>query len=345
MAEVNDTKFDVRRHAQRLINAGHSPNTAWKAAEEMAKSHTKEPKTVKAVSSAPLKKKSIDDYVAEALALDEDEAQRAGAIGYMARAMVQATMPHSRVEGSEFERRNGNFFISMLAPSRIGLPYGALPRLIMAWMTGEVVRTKNRELVLGDSLSAFMRELHLLPTGGRWGSITRIKNQMNRLLACSVTCTYDNGVNFALKHITPVENAVLWWDPKDPEQKSLWESTLTLSERFFEEVTASPVPVNMRTLEALRGSSMNLDIYCWLTYRNFYAKRPSRIPWETLQAQFGAGYPETALGKRHFKSKFLEALKKVGIAYPEAQRLQAETDVLVYVPGYPDVAPLVPKES
>ena len=142
-----------------------------------------------------------------------------------------------------------------------------------------------------------------------------------------------------------VDKYNLWWHPKNPDQQSLWQSTVTLSDNFFQEITTSPIPVSMRTLEALKGSSMDLDIYCWLTYRNFYAQRPSRILWETLQAQFGAGYPETALGKRHFKSKFLEALKKVGNAYPEAQKLRAETDALIYVPGFPDVSPIVPSNG
>jgi hypothetical protein len=61
--------------------------------------------------------------------------------------------------------------------------------------------------------------------------------------------------------------------------------------------------------------------------------------------QFGAGYPETPQGKRDFKKKFLLALKKVGSAYSEAQKLQAEEDVLIYVPGFPDVAPVVTKET
>jgi hypothetical protein len=61
-----------------------------------------------------------------------------------------------------------------------------------------------------------------------------------------------------------------------------------------------------------------------------------------LQRQFGAGYPETVRGRLDFKRKFLLALKKVAEVYPEAQKLRAETDVLVYVPGYPDVAPITP---
>jgi hypothetical protein len=288
-------------------------------------------------------KKSIDDYVAEILALDEEEARKAGAIGFMARCLVQASMPHSKPQGNEFIRRNGSFRLAMW--SLDGLPYGTIPRLIMSWITTEAVRTKSRDLVLGDNLSDFMSSLGLLRTGGARGDITRLKNQMTRLLSCAITCTYDNGKHFAVKHVTPVESANLWWDPKNPEQISLWESTLTLNSTFFAEVISSPVPLRMSTLAALRGSSMALDVYNWLTYRNFYAQLPSRIPWEALQAQFGAGYPMDTRGKRNFKQKFLLSLKKVGIAYPEAQKLRAETDYLLYVPGLPDVAPITSAET
>jgi len=35
----------------------------------------------------------VQDIIAHALAIEAEEAQKAGALGYMARAMVQATMP------------------------------------------------------------------------------------------------------------------------------------------------------------------------------------------------------------------------------------------------------------
>jgi hypothetical protein len=42
-------------------------------------------------------------------------------------ALVQATLPHSKPESNEFERCNGAFTLVMLAPSKIGLPYGVIP--------------------------------------------------------------------------------------------------------------------------------------------------------------------------------------------------------------------------
>jgi hypothetical protein len=290
-------------------------------------------------------KKSIDDYIAEVLALDEEEAQRAGAIGYMARAMIQATMPHSKPKELYFLRQNGKFTLSMSANPKIGLPFGVLPRLILSWVTSEVVRKKEQTVMLGSSMSEFMNAMGLSVTGGKEGSIGRFKNHMLRLFTTGVSCIYEGEKETGALNFYIADKYHLWWEPQTPDQLSLWESEVTLSQRFYEEIMKAPVPVRLHTLRTLKTSSLALDIYCWLTYRNSYAQRPSRIPWEALQAQFGAGYPETPQGKRDFKKKFLLALKQVGMVYPEALKLQAETDVLVYVPGYPDVAPLVPKET
>lgn len=70
---------------------------------------------------------AIDRLVNEALAIEAESAQEAGALGFMARAMTLATLPHRKVEGNEFERRNGKFTLSLMAPSKIGLPYGSIP--------------------------------------------------------------------------------------------------------------------------------------------------------------------------------------------------------------------------
>jgi hypothetical protein len=42
---------------------------------------------------------SVERLITEALAIQAEEAQEAGAVWFMARAMVQATLPHRRVAG------------------------------------------------------------------------------------------------------------------------------------------------------------------------------------------------------------------------------------------------------
>jgi hypothetical protein len=257
--------------------------------------------------------------------------------GFLARAMVLASMPHSEPKDTYFERKNGNYTLSMNANPKIGLPYGPIPRLLFAWITTEAVRTKQRTLVLGKSLSAFMRDLEIEPTGGRKGTITMLKEQMRRLFSTTISCTYsdeerDSGVQMLL-----VDKYDLWWTPKEPNQLGLADSTITLSEKFFGEITKSPVIFYMEALKALRKSPMALDIYMWLTYKNSFSKQPLNISWEALQLQFGAGYPQDARGKANFKSKFKEALKKVAVVYPDVKKNKALKDGLKYVPGDPHV--------
>ena len=283
--------------------------------------------------------RNIDRLITEALAIEAQEAKEAGALGFISRALTLATMPHRQVDTNEFQRTNGAFTLSMMAPTQVGLPYGSIPRLLMAWLTTEAVKTKERELVLGDSMSEFMRQLDLVPTGGRWGSITRLKEQSKRLFASSVTCIYSDSEQDALINIRVVKNAHLWWSPKNPEQASLWKSTVTLSEEFFEEAIRNPVPVDMRALKALKRSPMALDIYTWMTYRMSYLRHPIEIPWQALQRQFGADYAEDAQGVRNFRRKFLNHLTKVLVVYPEAKVSDGDIG-LSLKPSRPHVAKL-----
>lgn len=280
---------------------------------------------------------AVHELISQSLAIEALPAKDADALGFMARAMVQATLPHKKVAGNEFTRDNGNFSLTILAPSRIGLPYGTIPRLLLAWITTEAVQTKSRELVLGDSLSQFMSGLDMLPTGGRWGSITRLKEQMRRLFASSITCTYDNGQSWAFQSVPTVDSARLWWSPKMPEQAALWQSSIVLGERFFEEIIKAPVPIDMRALKALRKSPLALDIYMWLTYRLFYLRQPATIPWDALSRQFGSNYKAV----RQFKAAFLRELRKVLVVYPEAKVLAVETGetggALMLMPSRPHI--------
>ena len=181
-------------------------------------------------------------------------------------------------------------------------------------MTEEAVRTQNRELYLGDTLSQFMAELDMVPTGGRWGSITRLKDQTARLFASTVSATYTDKQSQTEAGFRLADRSTLWWDTKTPEQAGLWGSTVKLSETFFNEVIAHPIPVDMRAIKALKKSPLALDIYAWMTYRASYATKPSEIPWQALAMQFGSDYRQI----RDFKAAFIDALRKVYTVYAAA---------------------------
>ncbi|WP_343794259.1 replication protein RepA, partial [Dokdonella soli] len=126
--------------------------------------------------------------------------------------------------------------------------------------------------------------------------------------------------------------AALWWNPKVPGQDTLWQSYVVLSKRFFDAITDSPVPLDMRALRVLKNSPLALDLYAWTTYRMSYLRRRTDIPWKALQLQFGADYADTAQGRQGFKRKLLQALTKVHTVYP-ALRLEVEQDGIQLIPS------------
>lgn len=281
-----------------------------------------------------MNQKNLNKLITESLAISEQEAKEANAIGYMARVLVQANMPHRNPGLVEaWGRRNGSFSMLMQPgyvidrnnqPQNIGLPFGTKPRLIMAFIASEAVKTRSREVVLGRSLSGFMNQLGLIPTGGRWGNINTLKEQMKRLFSATVSFQYDgkteeSGGGFK------IANHFLWvWESGSPRQSTLWESTVTLTQEFYDEIINRPIPLDMRALSALKGSSLAIDIYCWLTYRMSYLKHSTEISWNALAMQFGADYTEV----RDFKKNFIKQLRKVLVVY-DVKASQGEKGLLL----------------
>ena len=257
-----------------------------------------------------------------------------------ARSFVLASLPYKSMPGNVYERKNGNFKLSLVTSYK--LPYGVIPRLLLCFLTREAVRKKSKVIVLGDSLADFMRNLGFIHiSGGRWGSITRLKEGVKRLFSCMITVQWEDKENTLIKNILPVSQAQIynWWN-QNPEQKSLWESTVTLTEEFYQELTTSPIPFRISTLGMLKSSPLAIDIYLWSSYRNSYIVRETMIPWQYLIAQFGSNVPHTPRGFADFKKSFTRGLEKVAAVYPSAEKLRITPKGLLFVPAPPDLPKL-----
>ena len=276
-------------------------------------------------------------------AIEEQSAADADEIGYMARAMIWASMPHSKFEGTHYKRNNGKAIITMVSlDQEIGLPYGKLPRLIIAWMTREAKRTNCRELVLGKSLNEFAGKLGLSTGGGKRGDTSRLKIQATKLFSTVVSLkVYRAGDDFSYQNVMLSDGGMLLWSRIHPNQPSLWESTITLSEQFFFECMHHAVPFDLRVLHALR-SPLAIDIYMWLTWRVGGMRQPTLIPWKSLRLQLGAGYVDTQQGMAHFRAAFNRCLRDIAVLYPDARFCSEPTGLRLYTTSRPHI-PKIPK--
>jgi len=281
---------------------------------------------------------SIGAMIQDALGM-ESEIEKHIAIkhGFMTRALIMATMPHSRVDGNVFSRSNGNYKLHMSCGEAGDLPYGKRPRLIMAYLCSEVVKKKTREVWLGENCSTFMRDLGLHINGGKRGSVPSLKDQLRRLFRASIFFEYktkktisNTGIATYNKldlHINLISKTVEFWEKTSASQIQGWRTQITLSENFYEELMRSPVPIDLNAIHQLRESSLAMDIYVWLTWRIFNLDKPMKFTWQSLMAQFGSDYKFLA----NFKVKFTEQLKKVLQIYPV--KISSVADGLLLFPG------------
>ena len=151
-------------------------------------------------------------------------------LGFMARLLALCSLPRTNPGNRlRYKRVNGPYTLVMNAGDVYKLPYGNLPRLLLAWVTTEAVRTRSRVLVLDDSLSAFMRKLGVYSTSG--GVHTRLRNQMDRLFHASVTLTYEDEQSRRYVSSLITDAGEFWWNPKRPDDRALWESKVELGEK------------------------------------------------------------------------------------------------------------------
>jgi hypothetical protein len=252
----------------------------------------------------------------------------------------QVGLPRSKVEGREFMRRSGAAWLNVQAgyldegdgPVLQPIPYGILPRLALAHVSTHAVRHRTREIPIGDSAAQFLEMMEMGREGRRYSTLRR---QMHALAACRLQLGYK-GRTF---NGQPVEQFDAWLSNKDTNQRTIWPGLMILSEHFYESLIEGAVPLDLRALHALKGSALALDTYIWLAHRLHRIEgRPVVLHWASLRGQFAQEYTGPEADK-HFKNKFLPQLKKVLVAYPQANVKPVKGGLLLSASS----PPIVPK--
>lgn len=265
-------------------------------------------------------------------------------LGFLSRALAQVSLPHSEIKNTHiYQRQSGQFTLSVTAGVE-GLPYGSYPRLLLAWLCSEAVKTQSPNLHLGTNQSDFLKKLNISRQGS---TIAMLKNQTNRLLNSTFKLSYTDVNKKANTRFLIASSDIEFWSPHTQE----WETHLVLSKDFFDDIVNNPVPLDLNVLNAVRKSPLAMDVYTWLVYRSFgiyvTGNQPVKISWSDLQKQFGSNYgvsitdaltSEEILKKENralinFRSSFLEALKKLQTYHPDLNRIISTDSQFLTVGG------------
>lgn len=319
-----------------------APAPARSGREDTRPAKAKPPKPAKPVLSVEVIKPKAAPVTKRSLKLVTASAEIAAArpdgddMAFMHTIMCQVGLPRSKVDGTSFERHSGNSALLVEAGKlwdgeqfvQQEIPYGPMPRLMLAWMNTYAVRFKSQEIPVGDSASEFLRMLGKGTNGGRNSSFATFRKQVQALSACRMTLGFNaNGKAYTYEG-KPIKRFEAWLNNTE-EQRSFWPASISFSDEYFNTLINHAVPLDMRALMALKGSSLAMDVYVWLAERLHRIEgRPLILHWANLRAQFGQEYQGKEADK-NFKKKFLPALQAVQAVYPQAKVKQVRGGLLL----------------
>lgn len=233
--------------------------------------------------------------------------------------LALCSLPYTKqaLEVREWNRNQGRMKLSVTAGRLMSaengdwidqpLPYGSRARLLLLHVCSEAIRTNSPTIEIEDTLCGFIRSLGFPVTGGKYGTITTFKEQINALAACTMRIGTWDGDRARTVSTSPFSSlSVSMFSNGSPEQGTLWPTTLSLSLDFYQTLTKHALPINLHAARAFANSPRKLDLLFWLGYRLHGITRPVAIPWEKLAEQWGANYTRFTNFKRDFAQEIAE---------------------------------------
>jgi len=192
------------------------------------------------------------------------------------------------------------------------IPWGPKARLIMAHLSTEALRNKSPVIETAASFTGFLRDLGFERRGGERGNIKPFKEQLQSLAACRMEISVWNGKQAATVDVKPFNKVQLWFS-ENPEQQSLWPTTIQFSKDFYEQLQNHALPIDVRALRALSNSARRLDLLFWVTYRITRLQTKLVLDWNPLKGQFGEGYTRD----RDFRAALVDDVDALKELFPK----------------------------
>ena len=163
-----------------------------------------------------------------------------------------------------WSRRAGNIKMEILGHPDYGIPHGQ-DTLIILYLAYEARRQSSRKIRV-NFYRDFMRMFEMNANSG-WkyrlviDSLRRIRNAKYSW-EVEGEAGRERGLHFLF-----IDEYDLLCDPKNPDQRPLWDQYILLSERFWHEINAHKIPSNLKAIVALKSQPARLNFYVWLSYR------------------------------------------------------------------------------
>ncbi len=239
----------------------------------------------------------------------EQRQQHKQEVAFNARPFVLCGLPLRPLPKDQmlYKRRNGSFFLHIVAHPDFGLPFGQ-DRLIPIWVATLALRQKSRTVHFHSA--AQMLEFFRFPKDGRY--YRRIIHGFERIFASTIFFGTEDQpagghlLDWARFHF--FDRLHLWFTEGNNSVSDSEEghsNTITLSEAFYMEIDRHRIPMEREIVIALANSPGVLDFYLWIAWRSWVLKSGTvRVPLSSpggLKEQLGCHiHPEDRFLRRKF---------------------------------------------
>ncbi len=237
-------------------------------------------------------------------------------------------LPHSKTQNNVVETHYPGH--TMAIECVHGVPYGSIPRLIILYINSIAVKYRTQQVSLGNSIKQFVETLGYTVNYKEGGTNDQVMSQLDKLFNTTFVLkrTQDTTIgDKTVKEIVKVRfnlfDGKVTWEEFTAGMKSNDAALLKLSDEYFKELLAHPVPLSMDALLKLKKSTLAMDLYAFISYRA-NSNRLVAAKITQLQHQFGNS-DETW----RFKQALQRAYKKVKEVWPECSAILKNEVLLI----------------
>jgi len=229
-------------------------------------------------------------------------------LGYSSRPFVLCGLPVKRPAKGVLlhERRNGKFVLQVTGHPTYGLPWGQ-DRLVPIFL-GTLATLQKSPRVTFPSAADLLDTFGMQQGGSQY---RRLIAAFQRIFGATIFFGTDTQLDRAAvvhqARFNFMTEATIWYS-RDSRQDLLpgEENVVVLTEEFYREITAHPIPTDLAAARALSCSPAALDLFTWLSYRCFVARGEERVP---LFGEFGL-VRQLGVGDYSRPRKFRERLEQ-----------------------------------
>jgi hypothetical protein len=251
---------------------------------------------------------------------------------FSSRPFVLCGLPIRRLPKDQllYERRNGRFVLQLTGHPDFGLPFGQ-DRIVPIFLATLAVRQQSQTIRFRTASE--MLEIFGMHKGGK--EYRRLVAAFERIFGATIFFGTDtltgNAKVVQRSRFNFLREAQIWYN-RTPDQQALseeFENVIVLSDEFYQETVAHPVPTDLEAVKVLAAAPAVLDLFMWLSYRCFKARGPESIP---IFGEFGLanqiGTVEYSRPRR-FRAMLDQWLTTIRVIWPECPaRLSADGQFL-----------------